>query len=242
MGVASDQEAREVERMAALFPEIKAQIEELQGKMKNYCKAHALQKPESPLNQKMPSMPSANSGHSHNKRETARIWKFAAAAGFLLFIGSTVYFSNQQQKANTLMANLSQQVDDVEEKYQAVSGANQLLNARFALLQDIQTKHIHLFGSRVAPDARVVVYWNPIKKDACVNLVNLPTAPEHHQFQIWAVIGGNHVNMGLLNPLSQETMYPIPYMEKCTGFAITLEKEGGSDYPDTAKLFVRGEI
>ncbi len=112
---------------------------------------------------------------------------------------------------------------------------------QLALIRDAATRRIALMA--ISGDSRVDVYWNPDRRSAYFDVLNLAQAPQGSQYQLWAIVDGTPVDMGLI-PLEAEpaSWQSFPFVETPQAFAITLEQEGGSPVPSLDQLVVIGNV
>lgn len=166
-------------------------------------------------------------------------YRYMAVASVLLLvasIGFVVVLINQNRDKNKLISTLNQKVDVVSNNAKQQSGAyEQLIN----ILRDKDYQQIRLLPLPGKPQATVNVYWN--QKTSIVYLLNisLPAPPPQKQYQLWAIVDGKPVSAGLLE--SSHTAEKMAGFVKAQAFAITLEKEGGSETPTLDQMYVMGK-
>jgi len=100
------------------------------------------------------------------------------------------------------------------------------------------SRRIELKGVEKHPDLLADVYWHTSKK-VFLEIKNLPSAPAGHQYQLWAIVEGKPVDMGMYTGKEVQEMKSV---DKAEAFAITLEKEGGNTTPTMEELYVMGSI
>ena len=243
LGLTSEEENREVEAIAAKHPEVRESLRKLCDGIESYAQVHAVPPPER-LKQNVID------GLEKEKKPAASIRSLllpiAAAVAILVLSGMSFMFYQNQEIARKDLAALTQQVKKLQSNYAALNNSHESLQTKYGLLKDVRTHHVQMQGSHHAPKAQCVMYWNPEHKDAYLNIVNLPSPPQGHAYQVWADVNGHHHNMGLINMAAADPdssfLHPLPYIEDSRGFVITLEKQGGSPHPTVEKLFVKGEL
>ena len=85
------------------------------------------------------------------------------------------------------------------------------------------------------------VFWNE-NNQVFLNPKNLPAAPTGKQYQLWAIVDGKPVDMGMYDPNNKSLVQEMKTVSKPQAFAITLEKEGGSPTPTMEEMYVMGPI
>jgi anti-sigma-K factor RskA len=87
-------------------------------------------------------------------------------------------------------------------------------------------------------------YWDKAKSEAYVSVQKLPPPPEGMQYQLWAIVDGTPVSIGMLetdvtvNGGMQKVPAAVPAGQ---AFAVSLEKAGGSLTPTPDKIFLMGK-
>ena len=109
------------------------------------------------------------------------------------------------------------------------------------ILRRPDTKTIEMKGLDIAPNAKVLVYWNAKEKATFLSIQNLPDAPKGKQYQLWAIVDKKPVDAGVfINDVT--AMSPMKGFENAQAFAVTLEKEGGSLTPTMDEMYVLGTV
>lgn len=161
--------------------------------------------------------------------------KVSVAASVLLAVGLGWAVFNMKQIIET-NGQLSNQVNILEK----VTDQNGDL---LAMYQNPQNKVVRLAGVDKSPESSVVVFWNQQNNEVALIVDNLPKPEAGKQYQLWTIVDGKPVDMGMLD---QEFGNKILQMKGAAGnvaaFAITLEKEGGSPVPTLEQMYVVGNV
>jgi hypothetical protein len=244
LNLTNQQESEEVERCAELYPEVKAQINELKGKLTKHCFYDSIL---SSVRSKSRSGTGQSVDYRFQQREKQGFMRIANKIAILAFLplllmSGFLYVKNNNNSKSA--SELAKPKEIFQPVYQSrnVNSSEQLLLME-ALVSDKNTQQILLLGTKHSPDFRALIYWNKDKRQACVNFDNLPPAPVNHQYQMWAG-QGNHVrNLGIIDCSKKiPKMILLPYQERCHRIIISLEKSGGSDLPNTEKLIAMADI
>lgn len=265
-GLATPEEAREVEAMAEQYPEVRQEIEAIQQALEGYVSSHAVQPPAG-LKDKIierldtapkgrpkgrphtddrhqpqrsqPSMPTSNSGEG-SSLATIIPWLLGLA-----LLGSCIavfLFWKQAERADVQLkasqAQLEQQQKACEEEKAKASKTNE----QFIALRHWATKPVQMKGTELGGDAFAVVYWNSVKKTSFLDVVKLPTPPADKQYQLWAIVNGRPTDMGVFEIASNHELQDVPYIENPQAFAVTLEPKGGSQSPTLDQMYVVGNV
>ncbi|MCO5937167.1 anti-sigma factor [Mucilaginibacter sp. RB4R14] len=256
LGDISATEKAQVEEMAAKYPEISAEIIEIERSIEFYAEEHAVE-PSENLRAKVLNSLLVNLGDDNTflKAKThqdddnvrslsaARVtsfykYSFAACLTLLLIsIYGLVNLYSKLQESNTQLSAL--QTDKVRIANQVSLRDNEL-----QVYRDTAFKVLKLKGTAKAPAAAMVLAWNSISKKVMVAVasVKLPQHDEKHQYQLWALVNGKPVDMGVFDQPKADTVgvKEMKAIASAQGFAVTLEPNGGSINPSMDQMVVIG--
>ncbi len=270
LGSVSPQEKQEVECMSHIYPEIKEELMRTESALEEYALLHQTAPPASlkesifaqmNFDQTAPSLevsesikeetkiisigqqndPNEEVLGSNDDRLSKRsneqpIWpKLAVAAAILLaiFAGySSLQVSDLKQTNGQLAQKMEGMNKDLE--YSSV-----LAN----LYRDPNFKVIHLAGLEKSPQSAVAAFWNVNTNEVLLDVQKLPDAPNGKQYQLWSIVDGVPVDIGVLdNQFAGKVLKMKDTKSGSVAFAITLEKEGGSPTPTMEEMYVMGEV
>jgi anti-sigma-K factor RskA len=162
--------------------------------------------------------------------------KYAVAACLLLLAGSTywnysLYTSNielQKEKENYVT-----RIADFEKEMKIITP-----NPSF--------KVASLKGMEAAPQALTTVYWDSTSTDVYLLVNNLPKPASDKQYQIWALLDGKPIDLGLIDNEffvdQKRLLVKAKNVQRAQAFAITLEKKGGSGATPQGIMYVLGNL
>ncbi|MEO9894357.1 anti-sigma factor [Aurantibacter sp.] len=228
LGTTNNQEAMQVERYIAMYPEVRKTYDELQDNLEAYAKLHAIKTPDGLKENIVALIKAENTGRRNYFR-----YGIAASIAILIFAGSSYFFWDQNQSLQEENTIVSNKIKDLEENMR-----EQLEDVRnqFIVLQNPQTKKYNVKGNKKAKELKAVAYINPVKKLSYINVSNLPKLPEDQCFQMWTEVNGKLVNLGVIKQAtSQEKLLAMPYSDHAVGY-ITIEPLGGNDTPTVENI------
>lgn len=266
MNTLPESEMADVEAMARQYPDIQAEIEEVQAVMQVYSQAHAispspdlkdkiLNKINSEIASKAPNKPSGETLHPNP--ETAKpflpsqeipVEKIAGRLNLatvlsglaaLILGGLAVYFYQQNESLKKAKADCEQeQTTQMLKNQKEIADLGQKLN----ILKSPDTKAIPMNGLPTAPEFKATVYWNAKEKATLLTIQNLPKPASDKQYQLWVIVGKEKpVDAGVFN-YSLTEIQTMKVFDKVETFAVTLEPEGGSASPTLDKMYVIGSL
>lgn len=141
---------------------------------------------------------------------------------------------------------LGYEVNSKNNQLQEIAQNNAILSTKASNLEQmnsiiLNSRRIELKGVEKHPDMLADVYWHTSKK-VFLEMKNLPAAPSGKQYQLWAIVDGKPVDMGMYNAKKDSTVQEMKSVENAQAFAITLEKEGGNPTPTMEEMYVMGTI
>lgn len=250
MGLTSAAETAEVAQWAKQYPEVAAEIELIQSGLQTYAEVFAVA-PDASVKEKLFAAINTNKAApvvdlKTADTTTAKIysispaWKYAAAAGIILLVGSLIFnymFYNKYQTANTELATTQSELQKQKDIAKAMDDDMSVIANKNAM-------PVSLKPMPDVPDAAARIYWMQHTKEVYIDPSNLPKAPAGKQYQFWAIVDGVPVNGGIITTEINGKKVHIQKMKsfgKAQAFAVSLE-DAGPEVPVPTKVMVAGEI
>ncbi|WP_212006365.1 anti-sigma factor domain-containing protein [Chitinophaga sp. HK235] len=269
-GLLPESEQGEVETVAEHYPQVKAAVQALQLDREKFVQLYAIVPPPGikdrllnilqeedtpegntllPQELRNPALPASKETpvRKMSGRKTDRVWKYVAAAIIVLFIGSLilnfVFFqgsTDYKSRYESLIA--AKQKLDGERENQSLT-AHEELQKELDMLKDPAFKWIKIEGAGANLGQVITVCWNPVSHALFLMAQVMPLPPVGKQYQLWAIRNKKLVDAGVFQsgaPVAQKIQHMKP-VESAEGFAVTLEKAGGSIDPsmDQVQLSVK---
>lgn len=267
LGQLSAQEQLEVEEMASKYPDIREEITAIEIAMEKYAANHAIQ-PTSGLEKQIfekigtPVSTVTNQGQPTAKiiplnlpekedqsAATIRTLKFALVACIGLLIVSVVALYGAHDKLNSANQQIAALNIDKSKFAATVSfmkDENKDLQQIAAISSDPTWTTVKLAGTKISPKANMMVYWHKNGQHVMVDnsKMSLPENDAEHQYQLWAIVNGKPVDLGVFDAQAQPKRLLVSMKEvgAAQAFAVTLEKRGGSVSPTMEKMIVLGGV
>lgn len=212
-GLLNDQERAEVQALLAQYPELRAELKEIELSLEQYAIANGVEPPAGLKEKIMSSIPAATVIYRLNPMA-----KYAIAASVALFIFMT-----------GVIVSLVTKVDEKEQQI-----------AQLERIRNPKAVKVTLAGVQSHPDADAVVYWDMDNKEVMIDCVDLPKTDDGHQYQLWALVDGKPVDAGVFE--EKETLQQLKKVSQAQAFAVTLEPKGGSENPTLEKMYLYTEL
>lgn len=246
LGLASQAEREEFENMCRLHPEIVEARNAFEIALEEQLLKDAPAPPafmKERIEQALTANATASETESEQEETPVRrlnVWKWVAAASLILLAGSLFWAVSVNQRYRDLQeahTGLKSQADqDSRQLAQLKQDAEVMQNARMVALK----------GTAIAPGASTTVYWDTTgtTKDVYLLINNLPQPPSEKQYQLWALLDGKPIDLGVVDYEVREKRLLIKArnVQQAQAFAITLEPKGGSQNPTLEQMYVVGQL
>ncbi|WKK75486.2 anti-sigma factor [Marivirga salinae] len=169
----------------------------------------------------------------------------SAAASIVAIIGIvfSVYYYNQWQSTEARLSNIIAQNQSMAQQYNVVKNQMEQYAENVEILRQPGIETVPMKGLDIAPDAQAFVHWNKKTNEVFLNAKKMPSNEMDHQYQLWAIVEGAPVDMGVFDVAGDMTrLLKMKTIGKASAFAVTLEPRGGSKNPTMEKMYVIGQI
>ncbi|WP_259068860.1 anti-sigma factor [Mucilaginibacter sp. X4EP1] len=256
LGDISPQEKLQVEEMVAKHPLIKAELEEIELSMELFAQENAIEPNEALRSRILNSVLTNFNDDSTfstvaNKIEdnvislpaakSSSFYKYAFAACLALLLASGVALISLYGK----LQDSYTQIATLQTNNQHFANQVNFKEGELQVLRDTSFKFLKLQGTAHSPDAGLTVAWSPARKKVWIDLrsLKMPVNDSTHQYQLWALVGGKPVDLGVFDKTADSTdMKEMKSTALADAFAVTLEPKGGSVSPTMDQMMVVGKF
>ncbi len=169
----------------------------------------------------------------------------SAAASIIAILGIvlSLYYRGQWQESESRISQLLTQNETLAQQYNVVKNQADQYAYNVDILRQPGIETVAMKGLDISPDAYATVHWNKKSNEVFLNAKKMPTNPEAFQYQLWAIVDGAPVDMGLFDVAGDMTsLLKMKTAENASAFAVTLEPRGGSVNPTMEQMYVIGQI
>lgn len=257
LGDVTPEERAQVEAMARKHPSIKAELDLIGHSMELYAKEYAVEPSENLRERVLNSLvidlgDDRTFGSAEIRAEEQNnivpirtrsntFFKYAFAACLVLLIMSTIALIsvyNKLQDSNNLIASL-------QSKNQRFVDQARLMDHELTIFRDPSFKMLRLQGTSKSPSSVLMLAWSPAKKKVMIDMnnSNMPVNDKEHQYQLWALVAGKPVDLGVFDAdTASKGMKEMKPIASADAFAVTLEPRGGSPVPTMDQMMVIGKF
>jgi anti-sigma-K factor RskA len=256
LGLASAEEAAELENLQFQFPEIQQAISEFSASLEQQTFENAITPPSDVKVKIMAAMkdeikaapvislPRDAATNADVSVKPLRLSRMLAAASVILFIASAClnfYLYNRYSQKNEAYQALLTERSTLQANNQIYQTHLQQWQKAAEVMSDPAMAVIKMPGTPGKEQNLATVYWNTKNKEVYVMPNKLPQPARGKQFQLWALVDGKPVNAGVLGT-DCKGVCKMKNIPKAQAFAITLENEGGSPTPTMQEMYVLGKV
>ncbi len=257
IGAVSSQEKREVECMSHIYPEIREELDKIMFSIEQMADAQKITPPAELKNKlfaQLKNMPVADTPSakivplkttsSSNYKSFNRL---LAAACVVLAVSMVSLYFYQTSNAVDLTKQLAKADETISNKLFEISKLRETkkyTDGELAMFRNPDFKTVFLKSTNNKPESSLaIICWNKQNNKTVIAINDLPTAPTDKQYQLWAIVDGKPVDMGMI-PIESLTsgFFEVKNIENPQAFAITLEKKGGVSQPTMEEMYVIGTI
>lgn len=238
MGIATEAERQEFESMCALYPEVAEAHNAFELALEEQLLSSAIQVPahlKQSVQEKVFNNINETPLYLPEEEQTpvrqSGIWKWLAAASVVLLIGTTFWAVTTNNKYKQLQADNK----DLQNQLQQSTAHLDTMKHDAALLQSPGMKMAAMQGAANA-GVYATIYWDTTSKDVYLMVNNLPKPASDKQYQLWALLNGQPIDLGMIEARQERLLYRMKNVQNAQAFAITLEPKGGSTAPTSSPI------
>lgn len=238
MGLATETERTEFEALCVQYPEIAEARTAFELALEQQLLNDAVQAPQflqAKIKEKINATgdePETDTLAGETRVRNIGVWKWIAAACLVLLAGSVYWAVATGKKYRDLRA-----------KNQELENQVQQSTAQISQMQDDidKLRHPMMTAALKSMDNSrtfATIYWDTLSasKDVYLLLNNLPQPPSQKQYQLWALLNGQPIDLGMIEVKERRLLYRMKNVQNAQAFAITVEPKGGSEKPTSAPV------
>ncbi|WP_317129437.1 anti-sigma factor [Litoribacter populi] len=248
LGELSERERQEVEQMAARYPEIREELDQLEASMFAFDRLSG-QKPSPAIKDKIfaslevETPPASIKTMDTPESKALSRWRNFSAAAAVVALLATVfafYFANRyystQEEYRTLVLERSVLAEELEINQARYEQMEEFLGGDF--------DRIPLEGEayEMQKDAQVDIFWDRNDARVFASVRNLQLLEPGQDYQLWAIGEDGPIGIGIINASQTGLLQQMETVSAAGAFAITIEPKGGSQTPTLENLVVLGEV
>lgn len=250
LGMLSPDEERQLMDAAKAYPEVQQEIDRIAMDMESLDQSLAIDPPAHLKDGIMDELFADSSDTTHTIANEAHnskfvFWRNLAAASIVLTIVSfaaAVYFGNLYYQTDGELQALLTENTRMAEDIQFNNVRLSELEVAFSISADPNYQKVGLSGLDIQPNASLSVWWNEQSSETFLMVNNLAQLPSDKDYQLWAIVDGLPVDMGILSEVDQGSFLKMNNISNAVAFAVTIEPKGGLPSPTLDQMCALGNV
>lgn len=255
LGELSEREREEVIRMAKKYPEIQAELDQVEAAFFEFdnktgkapsanVKAKIFDSLEDDF---VAAEKSSVAPKPASKEVVLTPWKsyfVAACVTAVIATIAAVFFALQYQNLDNRFTALLQEQSVLAEELDQYKVNYEQVDTQLETLLAGNFERIPMSGDpfEIQKDAAIDVWWDQGKQSVFISVNKLAELDENRDYQLWAIGDDGPVGIGLINPGQKYSLQQMEAVAAAGTFAVTIEPKGGSDSPTLENLVVIGNV
>lgn len=247
-GKLSAAEEKEVLDNAAKYPEIKSELTRIEIAFEQYARSRGIVPPPGTLTAILQKTGISSSVPNNTKSSGAgsNMFNYLLAALSAVSLLGAYYFYSQSNQKNDAISDKTEELAVLKTDCDSVKELNSELRKEIGIIGNIDNQSIlmNATGKYENTAAVAAVYYNTGEQIAWLDTKALPAPPTGKQYQLWAIVDGKPVDMGVfdLDADRDTILQTIPYIAEAQAFAVTVEDVGGVESPTMEEMIVVGNV
>jgi anti-sigma-K factor RskA len=240
----SDDERMLVENAMASDPSIQAEVNAIARAIELDALEHAVPPPTYMLDRINDQIDASTAPRTHTSPRTQFGVRYliAASIGILIGLLTSLWLYVAYDRSTRAMEQASRELSELRDRQRQMAAATRVSDDLVRALATGTVQRVDLLRAPTGPaNAHATVYWNTSTHAVVVDRRTLPELPSDVDYQLWAIVDGTPVSLGVLPRADSGTgfasMQPTP---SAGAFAITIEPRGGKPTPTLDRMVVSG--
>ncbi|NND62362.1 MAG: hypothetical protein HKN48_04120 [Flavobacteriaceae bacterium] len=235
LGDLDPSQTAEVEALLSKSSELRAYVAQMEDNLQQLAMENAMDVPSAVKSGLMKSIASKEKPTIPlNEKRTNNSYLAIAASLALLFGVSSFWLYTKVNSLEDDIRLVREQKDALQDDFNDAVANFDEAQKWYEAINDPKAQKFTLEGNDLSPDATLISYVNDEKKSVIVDASGLPELDADHDYQMWADVEGEMINMGVI-PKNSE-MIAMTYIDNAESLNITIEPAGGNDHPTVERL------
>jgi anti-sigma-K factor RskA len=236
MGLASEPERAEFERLSNLYPELVEARRRFEERLEGYASENAVPPPPEVKVKVLEAIGKSSTIVTMQNQQPPNSpllpGIIAGAAVVLLIVMGYLYFQAKQANKDLTDTNdrLKVSLDTTRNILQRI------VDEQKEVVNNPNVTVVNMVGTQVAPRSSANIYWDSTSSNVYLVVKNMPKLPNDQQYQLWALIDNKPKDLGVFDATDDKVILKMKNTQKAQAFAITIEQKGGSPSPTLQKM------
>lgn len=250
LGALSPAEAAEVEAMADLYPEIRLEIDAVRTALEQNFLEHPVTPPSHVKSNIMQAIqneaqiqeePAPAIEMPTQRTRNMNFYAYAASALLIVSLGLNFYFFNSNQVLKKEFGQLKWSNDSLAKDYIYLRDSYYALEGKLDMMFQPSQKMIKMTSVKQT-ESMAMIMWDAKTRKVRVAMDHLEKLPQGKQYQLWAIVDGKPVDLGVFDEMKKFEVKEMKSVENASAFAVTIENAGGVPSPTMEAMVVMGAV
>ncbi len=234
LGELNAQDCKQIEHALASDTELKAQFDALEKDFEMLGLENAIEPPKGIKYQLIQDIREAKDTKNNKGNSNLKFYLGIAASVAALSMLGGFWMYNELSDVKQQLQTVETEKTELNDKLNNLNQQIENETVLFATVTHPDTEQYVLKGNTLMPDGKVVSYVNHSTKSVVINTERLPKLDAEHDYQMWADVEGEMINMGVIG--KDQNLMAMRYIDHAESLNITIEPAGGNDHPTVVQL------
>ncbi len=243
MGFTTEEQNQEIAQLLQEYPQLQKELRDIENSLEIFGQQYAKPMPAYLKDRIMRNIEfekSMKRGGSDSDRGISQYIFYIAIPALII---ACFYFWYEENDRQNELNRQKEQLEELQIKSLNDSLALIECSTQLDVLRNKSQQRILLKGTNNSPQSFAAVYYDTLAQRIYLDVLELPEIPAHKQYQLWAIVSGKPVDLGVLDQFKNKTLFKeIKFVPDAQAFAITLEPYGGQASPSLDQMYVMGGI
>ncbi len=235
LGELTADEQLQVEHVLNIDADLRTEFDTLEANFEKMAFENAINPPKAV---KMNLMQNIKASQSKiiplQKSNPLKIYLYAASGIAACLLVGAFWMYTQLNNTNKQLQIVTEQNELLLKDIDGLMNDLEYTSQYFNIVNSPDTEQYILTGNDLAPNAKVVSYVNHKNKSVIINTKELTQLDADHDYQMWADVEGEMINMGVID--KEKQLLAMNYIDNAESLNITIEPAGGNDHPTVSRL------
>ncbi len=243
MGFTSEDQNREILVLVKQYPELQKELRDIESSLELFGQQYSKPMPGYLKDRIMRSIEFEKTREQIGKNSGNGIIQYLLYIALPALLITCIYLWNQENDRQNEIRQQSIILAGLQEKIKNDSLSLVDCTTQLDVLRNKSQQRILLKGTNNSPQSFAAVYYDTVAQRIYLDVLELPEIPAHKQYQLWAIVSGKPVDLGVFDLSKNKTAFKeIKFVQDAQAFAITLEPYGGQASPSMDQMYVMGGI
>ena len=243
MGTLSPTQMQEVDALIKTYPEIGIELNAIKESIARYGSLSERNSKQS-LNEKTLGQNNRKSNPTIPYLKHRKTYRILLSVSLVALICSTFasmfFFTKWSESADKALVALNEQ-RKVSQSFNLLKVDYTNLSERLMVMRDPEMSMIPLIPADSSATYKATLYYDKYNGATFVDVLYLPIAPEVSQYQLWAMVDSQFVNVNMID-VAEDRIQKMKPLLNVSKWAVTLEPKGGSSLPTLDQMILTGKL